>query len=330
MGRTAASDFSACLAVDNQGETNAMFRLNQSNGFVGSGGCAGCHGDKAAEWIHTGHATAYDAIANMPPAVRVNCLPCHTVGVNQPTGFVDIETTPHLSDVGCENCHGPAGWHKYSDHDLIRPAVSIAAEVCGGCHTDAHHPTYDEWLDSHHVEVSGSVANYILHANPATGFGRQMSCGPCHSGPTRLAMLANYKDQMAGRTNFLTLPSAEDAAGYAVTCAVCHDPHVDAHPYQLRNPLFSTNFFALATANVTTEVYRTNFAGVVTTNTHYVNSAFVEQYDPDIQICGQCHNNETATIKSADELSARANGYHTPPSSVIPVPEVFTDTTTTP
>ena len=44
--------------------------------------------------------------------------------------------------------------------------------------------------------------------------------------------------------------------------------------------------------------------------------------------CGHCHNDEYATIKPVDLMAETASGYHTPPT-VIPVPEVTTDTVTT-
>ena len=66
-----------------------------------------------------------------------------------------------------------------------------------------------------------------------------------------------------------------DAAYFAVTCAVCHDAHNNmAQPPQLpnpqlRNPVYSTNHFSYSTSTST---------------------SFAAQYDPNIQICGQCHN----------------------------------------
>ena len=207
-------------------------------------------------------------------------------------GFVNITSTPRMKDIGCEGCHGPAGAHKYSDHDLIRPGVTIASEVCGGCHTDAHHPTYDEWSESGHAQVTSELQ--VEFSDPVTGPARYASCGGCHSGAARVAMLNNYKDTMAGNTNYLALPTAHDAALYGQTCAVCHDPHVNSNPRQLRNPIFSTNFFALSLSATTTAVYTTNAFGVITTNIYYLNTSFVNGYNPNIQVCGQCHNNRAA------------------------------------
>jgi hypothetical protein len=72
------------------------------------------------------------------------------------------------------------------------------------------------------------------------------------------------------------LPSRIDAAYFPVTCAACHDPHANMeHPPrqpnpQLRNPVYST----------------ANYSYTPSTN----RNSFAAQYNPDIHVCGQCHN----------------------------------------
>jgi len=291
-GVTAASDFAWCATVANPDPTNAyFFRLNQNNAFAGSGACTGCHGDKADEWSETHHAHAYSTIANLqlPPAVKETCYPCHTVGMHQPTGFTDITNTPHLTDVGCENCHGPAAWHKYSDHDLIHPAVSLDPKICGGCHTDDHHPTYNEYTNTLHAQVNDHVAD-----GGSLTVSRMISCGICHSAASRMAMLNDYESRLEGNTNALALPTGTDAALWTAACATCHDPHSDAQHAQLRNPIWSTNYYTMASAGETRTVVTTNFSGVISTNVYYYSSAFANMYNPDVQVCGQCHNSRGA------------------------------------
>ena len=167
-----------------------------------------------------------------------------------------------------------------------------------------------------------------------------MSCGPCHSGAVRLAMLDDYNNRQAGITNYLTLPSGHDAAAYGQTCAVCHDPHsasayiqstnivsttnvydrttnifrdygiyttnivyatnvlsttnTVATAYQLRNPMNSTNYFTFFTGTATSMVYYTNWDGVVTVTTNWMNDNFAGQYNPSIHVCAQCHNSRGA------------------------------------
>lgn len=283
-----ASDFAWGITLTNmQGSAN-FFRVINYNGFMGSGACAGCHGDKFDEWMTTDHANAYADIANMPPAVRQSCVVCHTIGFGQTSGFVDATSTPHLLNVGCENCHGPGGAHKYGDHDVARPAVTLAASLCGGCHDGFHHPTYTEWTSTPHATVTEDVSSGF--GDTPSGQSREMSCGPCHSGAVRIAMLDNWEQMMSGYTNYLALPSTHDAAAYGVTCAVCHDPHSNEIDRQLRNPPASTDFFTFFNGSVTTNVVSTNSSGGFITNTFNLNTPFANQYNPNIQLCGQCHN----------------------------------------
>jgi len=140
--------------------------------------------------------------------------------------------------------------------------IEISANLCGGCHTDAHHPTYDEWATSLHAEVNPQVSADFL--DPADGAARMKSCGACHSGSVRLALLGGH-----------ALPSGEEAAGMGITCVVCHDAHQKTAPgFQLRNPMASTNFFSYSTSAA---------------------NSFAAQYDPQLNLCGQCHNARGAT-----------------------------------
>lgn len=283
----------ACQAtISNLPTDRAFFRLlAPPNSYVGSGSCYGCHSNTYWNWSNTDHASAYGAISNVPPAGRETCLPCHTVGAGRATGFADTSTTPHLTDVGCENCHGPGAAHKYGDHDVIHPVVTVGAEVCGGCHTGPQSPTYEEWTASGHgrLEVPSEL----------TEESTQMRCGPCHSAAVRSAMLANYDDAQAGRNLPLTLTGTVDATNFGIACVVCHDPHVNARPHQLRLPLFSTNFYTFFTSAPTTNIYYTNWAGVITTNTYWANSGFASQYQTNLQLCAHCHNDRGATWQSS-------------------------------
>jgi len=115
-------------------------------------------------------------------------------------------------------------------------------------------PTYEEWKTSGH----GAVVPDAL-ATMSSSVNNISSCGRCHSGSVRLALI--YGQNPVALTNDLDV---------AITCAVCHDPHsTNANPAQVRNPLSSTNYFSLSTSAVFTNVYAVN------TN---------------INICGQCHN----------------------------------------
>jgi hypothetical protein len=277
-----ATTYSNQVKIEGLTGNQNFLRLRPINNYVGSAVCGSCHSDTRAAWQQTAHAGAYNSISNLPPNVLKNCLVCHTVGYGWPSGFVNITNTPRMAGVGCENCHGPGAAHVYGTHSLVQPAMTIASQTCGGCHDGAMDPTYTEWTNSPHVAVTPDVASG-LNDTPS-GQSRMMSCGPCHSGAVRAAMLQNYAYTQLGyitTSNAITLPTGADARLYGQTCVVCHDPHAtNSAPYQLRNPLTSTNFFS----------WSTSLAAATNRFGQLINLNFNNQYKTNIQMCAQCHN----------------------------------------
>jgi hypothetical protein len=262
------------------GGTNSFFRLAILNTYyLGVSNCFGCHSDKVNGWAQTGHSSTFSLIADTNGIVQANhlsCLPCHSTGYNQPGGFVTNSVNPHLANVTCEACHGPAGGHvSVGGTRIYRPVPTGVPELCGGCHTGTRHGDYDEW-------------NVSMHR---TNYHTSYSCGFCHSGPVRNALLANWQELQNGYTNAMVVPALTDATNWGPTCVTCHDPHSGDNPYALRNPLWSTNYFTVTNYNLVTMTnYYTNVFGTVTTTVGFRNDNFVAQYDPTVQICAQCHN----------------------------------------
>jgi hypothetical protein len=275
-GKTSLSDENWELLGTATGRS-ATLPLNASSGFlrvkapdanyVGAQQCALCHVDTHAKWSATAHARAFDTLKAIGQHENSRCLQCHTVGYGQANGFKNEAQHAALAGVQCENCHGPGGNHAGNPFDpSTTPVVTIDAAVCGGCHTDAHHPTYDEWKHSLHSRVDVHLAEGFLEL----GESRMLACGGCHSGAVRRSMLEQIRDVDA------LFPSREDAAYFGQTCATCHNAHDNTLHSQLRNPSYSTEFFSYVTsANLST------------------------QYDPNIQLCGQCHNQRGAVWNSS-------------------------------
>jgi hypothetical protein len=265
------------------------------NAYLGARDCRFCHKDTHGHWTSTAHAGALQTLKNIGMDKNARCLPCHVVGYGLPGGYVDEATTPHLAGVQCENCHGPALNHADNFEDpSMRPAVTVSAAVCGGCHTDAHHPTYDEWQEAGHAHVSeGGMFN--------AGVGRMHQCGTCHSGAVRDAVVRDY--DAGGNGTSVVSPTIADANKFGQTCSTCHDPHMEsdemlpgldvhAKPAQLRNPIGSAKFMSFLTS--------TNPAN------------FALQYDPDIQLCGQCHNE-----RGADWTGTGRPPHHSPQYNLL-------------
>lgn len=263
------------------GADNNFLRVSAPNpNFLGARDCRFCHKSIHNTWTNTVHAHAFTTLKNIGQEKNASCLPCHVVGYGMPNGFVDEATTPWLAGVQCENCHGPAGTHAENFEDpSMRPPVTISAAVCGGCHNGFHHPTYDEWLQAGHAKVTEEG---MFNA----GVSRMYQCGVCHSGAVRAAVVKDYDN--GGNGTDVEPPTVADANKFGQTCSICHDPHLQttdtlpvpgeeilARPAQLRNPIGSAKFMSYITS----------------TNANN----FAQQYDPNIQMCGQCHNERGAT-----------------------------------
>jgi len=242
--------------------------------YLSESTCRGCHPTAHNGVSDTAHARAFDTLKRIGQSANPACLPCHTVGYGISGGFVSEATTPLLAGVQCENCHGPGGNHVADLADLkARPVISQAGTLCGGCHTDFHHPTYDEWLSAGHSRVHPALVSGFMNTNVVSAQARMRACGSCHSGSVRLAMLngAEANPPVA----LPAMPSGDHASNTGITCAVCHTAHEKTEfGSQLRNPPYSTNFFSYATS----------------TNTN-----FALQYKVDINLCAQCHNQRGAT-----------------------------------
>lgn len=203
-----------------------------SGQYVGADRCRICHTRIHDNWQDTSHAGALETLEAIGQGDNEQCLLCHTVGYGEDGGFVDQATTDALAGVQCENCHGPGLDHVSNvSEESLRPPKNMSGEVCGVCHTDAHHPTHDEWSESRHSRVDDHVAERFAEGNMG-------SCAVCHSGDARLVAIINgetiEEDMLEG-------VAQEDMN--AVTCAVCHDPHrrtdnaaapEDGKDYQLR------------------------------------------------------------------------------------------------
>lgn len=274
----------------------------QKGAFVGANDCKTCHSNMHNDWATTAHAGALETLKAIGQDQNAACLPCHTVGFGQEGGFVDEATTPHLAGVQCESCHEAGLNHVSNAADkTARPPKSIAATVCGKCHNDAHHPTFDEWSEARHAVVTGADATPV--SAPASYFssGRNLSaCGVCHSGDFRQAKLMD--DQTVSDSYLAGKPVEEYNA---ITCAVCHEPHrptgnnvqIDpavVHESQLRYP------------EVATPVASNSVADAINP----------ERFN----LCGQCHHSRDKVWTATDRgphHSVQANMY----LGEMPVPD---------
>ena len=128
--------------------------------FIGSQACKPCHGHAHAVWARTDHAHALESLvepgerSEVPRHFDPECISCHVIGWNPQkyfpytSGYLRMDKTPAMCDVGCENCHGPGAEHVAAETlaasaspreiDALRAALRLplaeAEKKCLECH----------------------------------------------------------------------------------------------------------------------------------------------------------------------------------------------------
>jgi hypothetical protein len=153
------------------------------------------------------------------------CISCHTVGydanstasdggfssiatqlgwtfpsVLQPTNFAAMPATlQNVSNIQCENCHGPGSEHANYGGSLVGISVPSNTGACSQCHDDP----------SHHIK-SAAWANSV-HAVTTTDPVGNATCVGCHTG-------TGFTARMNGAT-------ITDTTYHSIDCYACHEPH---------------------------------------------------------------------------------------------------------
>ncbi|HEY5604520.1 MAG TPA: multiheme c-type cytochrome [Gammaproteobacteria bacterium] len=136
--------------------TRVELRKQRESGespFVGEEQCKTCHAPQHKIWQESEHAIAFEDLESVKKSFDPECIQCHVVGFDKAGGFVDINITPHLMNVQCENCHG-AG----KDHALSAGQKAVAnkgwskAQMCGQCHVQKHSPAFQ--LDKYWPKIA--------------------------------------------------------------------------------------------------------------------------------------------------------------------------------
>ena len=84
--------------------------------YTGADSCRPCHGGIYRFWLGTGHAASLESLSRQGRDGEVSCLRCHVTGFGEESGYKDRVSSPGLSSVSCESCHGPALDHVRSDN----------------------------------------------------------------------------------------------------------------------------------------------------------------------------------------------------------------------
>ncbi|MFN9706272.1 MAG: multiheme c-type cytochrome [Planctomycetota bacterium] len=132
--------------------------------YVGTSTCAACHPTAMADWEKSKHAHAWHTRVDAekdpkrygwPVTAYPDCVGCHVVGYGERSGFRSPADTPHLTDVGCERCHGPGSEHVAAGGQ--KPLGLLGgvqgSQLCTQCHDYEQSPTFvygDKWAAIRH------------------------------------------------------------------------------------------------------------------------------------------------------------------------------------
>jgi len=223
--------------------------------YLGVQTCASCHSGYFPNissiyptYTNTEHASFFTlAIQGLESShYNSSCIQCHVVGYDLNNtqydgGFSDVasalgwtfpatltatnwtgmpSTLQDLSNIQCENCHGPGSQHVQYTGGLPANtnaiAVSYAAGACSQCHDDLpNHYYYAEWANSKHANMTRTPS----------GSASRIMCVRCHTTPGFIGYVNNLVTPAPYVTNY-TFES--------VDCQGCHNPHDASNPFQLR------------------------------------------------------------------------------------------------
>jgi len=243
------------LGATGSGSTNVNINITGAT-YLGATACAACHSgyfpgiaSTYPTWTNTPHASFFTlAIQGLESShYNSSCIECHVVGFDTNSlaandgGFYDISkevgwtfpatltatnwtgmpsTLQDLSNIQCENCHGPGSEHVRftggypANTNAI--AVSYDAGDCSQCHDDLNTHYYSaEWNNSLHANMTRTPS----------GSASRIACVRCHTAPGFINYVANLNTNVPYTTNYAYVP---------VTCQACHDPHDASNPAQLR------------------------------------------------------------------------------------------------
>ncbi|NQT51595.1 redoxin domain-containing protein, partial [bacterium] len=110
-----------------------------SSRYNGTHACRICHEKEYLAWTHTRHACAWETLVRLGKEDDGQCVKCHVVAYLKPGGFITPKSTPHLTDVQCESCHGRNGCAAFTG----KKAQPVQATACAPCHDAKHSPRFD-------------------------------------------------------------------------------------------------------------------------------------------------------------------------------------------
>jgi len=127
------------LEMEREAKAKVASVENSPSHYIGAELCMRCHQQEGEQWKTTSHSVAWQTLIDVKKDATPDCIPCHVVGFQKPGGFISGTSTPLLSNVQCENCHGMG-----TEHDAFSTAAhQVTAETCVTCHHGDNDPEFD-------------------------------------------------------------------------------------------------------------------------------------------------------------------------------------------
>jgi len=137
--------------------------------------CGQCHLADQDNHARSGHGAQEEGAAQ--------CMPCHT------TGYNPENDTWEEDNIHCKACHSPINLN-HPDEPM---PTDRSAELCGGCHIEAH----IEWQESAHQTAGVTCINcHSQHRTALKNGGVTEQCSACHD--NRVDMFTHSEHQEAG------------------------------------------------------------------------------------------------------------------------------------
>ena len=116
--------------------------LPKNFAVAGTDTCQKCHKDDCSLWRKSKHTLAWNSLKAKDARFDPDCQRCHTTGYGLPGGFASVGSGGRLTDVGCENCHGPSQAH-VKDPTVLTAYYAQAKDRCVSCHDRENSPKFN-------------------------------------------------------------------------------------------------------------------------------------------------------------------------------------------
>ena len=165
--------------MERESQQKAQESQNSPSHYLGAELCMRCHVQEADQWKTTSHSVAWKTLVDTKSDSKTECIGCHVVGYQKPGGFAGAGSTPQLSNVQCESCHGMG-----TEHDGFSSSPhKVTAEACITCHHGDSDPNFNfttALAKVAHTNTSGETLKHKTVKGPEDAAKSPMK--PAHGG----------------------------------------------------------------------------------------------------------------------------------------------------